>query len=126
MQASRDSNAGVRNDATRALGVLLQSSPALAAQVLAATFIEMMLSGIWTDRNKSCSVLEPMSMARDPQLLARLRAEALDPLIEMARWRSEGHSSRGKMVLARIGGAKEEDVPGLAFGPVEAVLKLVR
>ena len=51
---------------------------------------------------------------------------ALDPLIEMARWRSEGHSSRGKMVLARIGGAKEEDVLRLAFGPAEAVLELLK
>jgi hypothetical protein len=126
VQASRDSDDGVRNDATRALGVLLQSNPGLAAQIPAATFIEMMMSGIWTDRNKACSVLEPMSAARDPQLLARLRAEALDPLIEMARWRSDGHAARGKMILARIAGAKEPDIPMLAFGPVDAVLELLK
>jgi hypothetical protein len=126
VQASRDSNGGVRNDATRALGVLLQSSPALAAQIPAATFIEMMMSGIWTDRNKSCSVLEPMSMARDPQFLALMRAEALDPLIEMARWRSEGHAACGKTILARIAGAKEEEIARLAFGPAQTVLELLK
>uniref|UniRef100_Q025Y8 PBS lyase HEAT domain protein repeat-containing protein n=1 Tax=Solibacter usitatus (strain Ellin6076) TaxID=234267 RepID=Q025Y8_SOLUE len=126
MQASRDSSDGVRNDATRALGVLLRSNPGLAAQIPAATFIEMMKSGFWTDRNKACSVLQPMSEGRDPQLMARLRAEALDPLIEMARWRSEGHAACGKMILARIAGAKEADVPMLAFGPVEAVLELLK
>jgi hypothetical protein len=126
VQASRDSNGGVRNDATRALGVLLRSNPALAAQIPAATFIEMMMSGIWTDRNKSCSVLEPMSMARDPQFLALLRAEALDPLIEMARWRSDGHAACGKMVLARIAGAKEEEILRYGFGPTAAVLELLK
>ncbi len=126
VQASRDSNDGVRNDATRALGVLLQSNTALAAQIPAATFIEMMMSGIWTDRNKSCSVLEPMSQGRDPKFLAQLRAEALDPLIEMARWRSDGHAACGKTVLARIAGAKEADVPMLAFRPAEAVLELLK
>ncbi|HEY1495603.1 MAG TPA: HEAT repeat domain-containing protein, partial [Candidatus Solibacter sp.] len=126
VQASRDSNDGVRNDATRALGVLLRSNSALAAQIPVATFIEMMMSGIWTDRNKSCSVLDPMSQGRDPRFLARLREEALDPLIEMARWRSGGHAWCGKTVLARIAGVKESDVPGLAFGPAEAVLELLK
>ena len=126
VQASRDSNGGVRNDATHALGVLLRSNPGLAAQIPAATFIEMMMSGIWTDRNKACSVLEPMSAARDPELTARLRAEALDPLIEMARWRSEGHSACAKMVLARIAGAKEGEILRYGFSPAEAVLELLK
>lgn len=126
VQASRDSDGGVRNDATRALGVLLRSNSALASQIPATTFIEMMTSGIWTDRNKSCSVLEPMSAARYPQFLAQLRAEALDPLIEMARWRSDGHAACGKMILARIAGAKESDVPTLAFSPAQTVLELLK
>jgi hypothetical protein len=126
VQASRDSSSGVRNAATRALGVLLESDIGLASQIPAATFIEMMSSGIWVDRNKSCSVLEPMSKGRDPQFMAALRAGALEPVIEMARWRSPGHSSCGKTVLARIAGAKEEEVPRLSFGPVQAVLELLK
>ena len=65
-------------------------------------------------------------MARDPQLIARLRAEALDPLIEMARWRSEGHAACGKMVLARIAGAKEGEILRYGFSPAEAVLELLK
>ncbi|MCU1236946.1 MAG: hypothetical protein JWP63_4913 [Candidatus Solibacter sp.] len=111
--------------ATRALGVLLESNAALAAQVPAGLFVEMMKSGIWTDRNKYCWVLDPMSKARDPKFLARLRAEALDPLIEMAGWRSEGHSSCGRSILARIAGAPESEVPGLSFVPSDAVIALL-
>jgi hypothetical protein len=126
VHASRDPNADVRNDAIRALGVLLRANPALTPQVPSDTFIEMLSSGIWVDRNKSCSVVEPMTHTRDPQLLARLRAAALEPLIEMASWRSSGHSACAKMVLARIAGAKEEDVLALAFSPAQAVMELLK
>ena len=44
----------------------------------------------------------------------------------MASWRSLGHASCGKTVLARIAGAKEADVAGLSFGPVQAVLDLLK
>ena len=126
VRASRDANKDVRNDATRALGVLLVSNAALVSQVPPDNFIELAWSGIWSDRNKGCFVLEPMSRARDPKLLARLRDEALDPLIDMARWRSSGHAACGKMVLARVAGAGEEDIVALGFGPVSAVLDLLK
>jgi hypothetical protein len=126
VRASRDADGDVRNDATRALGVLLGANPAWIAQVPLETYIAMLSSGIWADRNKSCTVVEPMTKARNATLLARLRAGALEPLTEMARWRSPGHSACAKMVLARIAGAKEENIVALAFGPAQAVLDLLK
>jgi HEAT repeat protein len=84
VRASGDSSDDVRNDATRALGVLLESNPALAKWIPPQGFIDMMSSGIWTDRNKGGFVLEAMTRGRDPKLLGAVRAQALEPLIEMA------------------------------------------
>jgi hypothetical protein len=56
IKAARDSDDIVRNNATRALGVLLRSNGKLASQVPADTFIEMIGSGTWTDRNKGAAV----------------------------------------------------------------------
>ena len=46
---------------------------------------------------------------RDPSLLAKLRNEAMTPLIEMARWKSEGHAMPALKVLGRIAGASDEN-----------------
>ena len=46
-------------------------------------FIRLLRSGSWLDHNKASLVLVALTTTRDPQLLAQLRAEALDPLLEM-------------------------------------------
>src|SRR4030095_12707937 len=56
--AHRDSNDTVRNNATRALLVLADSSPKIAAGIPLAEFVEQLLSGTWTDVNKSSGLLE--------------------------------------------------------------------
>jgi hypothetical protein len=85
-------------------------------------FIDMMSSGIWTDRNKASFVLEPMTRGRDAKLLALLRAQALEPLIEMARWR-DGHQYPARHMLARIAGVPE--TPELILGPIQTLLDLL-
>lgn len=55
--ASHDQDEGVRNNATRALGVLASSHPKVAARIPAAGFVEMLNSGKWSDRNKAGSLL---------------------------------------------------------------------
>jgi hypothetical protein len=122
VRASRDSSDDVRNDATRALGVLLESNAALAKWIPPQGFIDMMSSGIWTDRNKASFVLEPMTRGRDAKLLALLRAQALEPLIEMARWR-DGHQYPARHMLARIAGVPE--TPELILGPIQTLLDLL-
>jgi len=54
---SRDPSEGVRNNATRALGVLPSSNADLVKQIPTATFVNMICSGIWSDRNQRASYL---------------------------------------------------------------------
>jgi len=124
VRASHDSNDGVRNNATRALGVLAESSPKITARIPAAPFIEMINSGSWTDRNKGAWVLESLTSGRDPKLLAQLRADALPSLIEMARWHSSGHAHTARLLLGRIAGIEEARLAKLiAAGNVEEIIK---
>jgi hypothetical protein len=105
--ASHDPDPDVRNNATRALGVLTNSDPRVAAQIPADGFIEMLNSGSWFDRNKAGFVLLDLSKGRSPRLLAQLRARALASLLEMARWHSAGHANAARMLLGRIAGIEE-------------------
>ena len=45
---------------------------------------------------------------RDPELLAALREQALAPLVEMARWKSEGHALPALIILGRVAGYSDE------------------
>lgn len=107
VRAGRDPDDAVRNNAVRALGVLIEAAPGLAGRIPAAGFIEMLSSGSWTDRNKAGRVLEQLSRRRDPQLLGRLRARALDALLEMARWRDAGHAYSARLILGRMAAIEE-------------------
>jgi multidrug efflux pump subunit AcrA (membrane-fusion protein) len=107
VRASHDPEDEVRNNATRALWVLAASSPKRAARIPAEGFIEMLYSRSWTDRNKSSLLLEALTRARDPKLLAELRSRAFDPLVEMLRWRSNGHASAARLILGRCAGIDE-------------------
>ena len=90
------------------------------------TFIEMLNSGTWTDRNKSAALLAQLTEQRDSALLAKIRSRALDSLIEMARWRRPGHAYSARVVLGRIGGLPEQRLNDLAWnGPVETVVASV-
>lgn len=114
VRASQDPDETVRNNATRALGLLAESSGKVAARIPAGGFITMLSSGSWTDRNKAGWVLTALTKSRDPKLLARLRSEAWVALIEMARWRNAGHAYNARILLARIAGIEEERAEQLA------------
>ena len=122
--ASRDPNETVRNNAVRALGVLARSDPKVAARIPAADFIEMLNSGEWTDRNKGGMLLEILSQRRDPRLLGRLRSQALESLIEMARWRSSRHAHSARLMLGRVAGIEESRLQQLVqAGQVEQIIQ---
>jgi hypothetical protein len=124
VRASHDPDDTVRNNAIRALGVLASSDPKEAARIPAAGFIAMLNSGSWTDRNKAGFLLDVLSEGRDPKLLGRLRAEALDSLIEMARWRVAGHANFARILLGRVAGIEENHLQQLvAAGQVDAIIK---
>ena len=107
VKASHDPDADVRNHATRALWVLAASSADRAARIPADGFLDMLYSRSWTDRNKASLLLEALTRKRDPRLLRSLRAEALDALLEMARWRNAGHAYAPRLILGRIAGIEE-------------------
>jgi hypothetical protein len=107
VRASYDLNDAVRNDAIRALGVLAESSPKVADRIPAEGFVAMLSSGSWTDRNKAAFLLIELSKRRSLRLLNQLRSQALDSLIEMARWRSRNHAYFARILLGRIAGIEE-------------------
>jgi hypothetical protein len=107
VNASRDPAEDVRNNATRALWVLAASSPRAAARIPADGFIEMLYSRSWTDRNKASLLLEVLTRSRRPELLTGIRAKAFVPLLEMARWRNQGHASAARLILGRCAGVEE-------------------
>lgn len=122
VHASRDSSGMVRNNATRALIVLAESNPKLAAEIPAEGFIDLLLSGTWTDLNKAGGLLDSITKSRGAKVLAQLRRpEVLDRLIEMARWRSHGEQAR--YILGRVAGIDESRLEQLVrAGDAEAII----
>lgn len=127
VRASRDADDIVRNNAIRALGVLAQSNPKVATRIPAAGFIEMLSSGSWTDRNKAGWLLDTLTTRRAPKLLGLLRSQALESLIEMARWRSTGHAYHARVLLGRIAGIEETRLQRLVeTGQVDQIIEALK
>jgi hypothetical protein len=110
VQASLDPDDDVRNNAVRALEVLATARPVLARRIPPRPFVRLLRSGAWLDHNKASLVLVALTMTREPKLLEELRAEALEPLLEMARWRYVGHAEAALTVLGRIAGIEEDSL----------------
>jgi len=111
--AIRDPDDGVRNAAMRALWVIAahgQKEPAAGIRVPAEPFIDMLWSLHWTDRNKASTALWQLTATRDAALLSKLRARALRPLIDIARWTDTGHAIPGLVLLGRIEGMTDEAI----------------
>jgi hypothetical protein len=118
--ASRDPDSDVRNNAMRALGEILRANPSAGREVPPDAFIDMVRSGIWTDRNKGCVVLWPLTQSRDAEVLTKIKAESEEALWEIARWRNVGWAFCARAVIGRIAGIPEERLNALAFGPLDA------
>lgn len=113
VDATRDPDAGVRNDATRALLVMANSNQQPTRRQIKIPlrpFIEMLNSFEWTDRNKSSNALGSLTYKRDPAILSELRQNALPSLIEMARWKSSGHAEASFYLLGRVAGFPEDEI----------------
>ena len=113
IHASYDSADSVRNNSVRALSVLATCSAKSASRIPSSGFIEMLNSGVWTDRNKSGLVMMALTLSRNPNLLAELRARALPSLIEMAHWNLD-HAYSARIILGRIAGIDESQLEKLA------------
>lgn len=102
-QAVSDPDDEVRNNAVRALSVLLAARNAQPLSIDPQPFIALLFSGKWTDRNKGSLFLFRLTEGRDPALLDVLRRQALQPLIEGASWSGDpGHSTAFLVILGRI------------------------
>jgi len=128
VEAARDPDSGVRNNATRSLGaiaVLADLKPELGIRIDPSVFIAMLDSVNWTDRNKAGFVLEGLTKSKQPELLQQLREHAMPDLIEMARWKSTGHAFGFVEILGRIAGwsdKKTTDTWAWGKGDGEAVI----
>jgi hypothetical protein len=111
--AMKDSNSTVRNNAMRALGLIAgyaAAHPEKNLKIPFSPFVEMLNSIEWTDRNKSSLALAEITEKRNPQLLGLLRRKAIPSLIEMARWKNEGHAQMPLIILARAAGFSEDEI----------------
>jgi hypothetical protein len=116
VQGMSDPSDEVRNNAMRALLVFADAAPGVSGsipRVPAERFIDFLNSPVWSDRNKASAALMALSARRDPGLLATLRKKALASLVEMARWKSEGHAFAAFTILGRIAGYSDETARGL-------------
>ena len=130
----RDPSDDVRNNAMRALALIAMfalKNPAPGLVVPATPFIDLLNSIEWTDRNKASLALESLTETRDPALISELRSRALPSLIEMARWKSEGHAESAFLVLGRVAGLPDDAITaafarGDRDSVIEAALKLAK
>ena len=110
LEAARDPDATVRNNATRSLGAIAEFAgrrPDLGIRIDPALFIDMLNSVVWTDRNKGSMILTVLTEGGDAALLQQIRDRALPSLVEMARWKSAGYSF---LLLGRMAGITDEEV----------------
>jgi hypothetical protein len=122
IEAGRDADAGVRNNAIRALGVIASSSQQRARMIPAKPFIALLNSDKWLDRNKASWLMVSLTASRDAKLLAQLRKDAIDALIEMARWHFVDHASLARRLLGRIAGIDEARLDTLIVDQPEAII----
>jgi hypothetical protein len=101
VRAVRDANDTVRNNATRALGEILRGDPSTAAQIPPDPFIELVRSGVWSDRNKGSIALMTLVQSAPPEVLRRIKAEAGDAVAEIAAW-PENWAFAAKAILAKL------------------------
>ena len=109
--AMSDPAEGVRNDAMRALLVIAEMTPndgRRVPRIPPQPFIALLGSPVWSDRNKAAGALETLTRGRDPGSLKAVRRQAVPPLSEMARWKSEGHAQPAFLILGRIAGYSDE------------------
>jgi hypothetical protein len=126
LHASLDPDDGVRNDAVRALEVLAGAKPELAKKIPPEAFVRLLRSGVWLDHNKASLLLVALTKSRDPEVLTLLRTEALEPLLEMARWRNIGHAEAALSILGRMAGIDEAALDKLIeAGQADAIIQKV-
>jgi hypothetical protein len=111
--ALRDSDPDVRANACRslvAIAVFARLNPGEGIKIEPTWFIEMLNSLSWSDRNRALAALQIFTDMRDPAVLDQLRERALEPLIEMARWKTLAHALPAFILVGRVAGFTDEQI----------------
>jgi hypothetical protein len=111
--ALKDADAGVRGIAAQnltALAVFASLNPKAGVKVEATWFIEMLNSLSWSDRNRALAALQILTDSRDPSVLNQLNERALQPLVEMARWKTLAHALPAFVLVGRIAGSSDKEI----------------
>ena len=128
LHAVSDADEIVRNNAMRAIGIIADYSnqqPQLKIKIPVDPFINMMNSISWTDRNKSSFVLLALTTNRDIKVLDQLKRKALQPIVDMANWKSEGHFMPGYLMLGRIAGWTDQEIMDGTNQRMESIKKML-
>ena len=110
-----DPDPAVRNNAIRALFVLVSSPVELQAPIPYATFVNLLASGVREDRTKSIALLAALTEDRDSAVLTAILERSLAPLVECARWSWSGHAYRARVILGRIAGIDDATISARAW-----------
>jgi hypothetical protein len=112
-RALRDPDPTVRANALRALAAFVvysQKHPEEGLRVSPTWLIEMLNSIVWTDRNNAAVALVTLTEGRDGDLLKQLETRAMQPVVEMARWKYLPHALPGFILAGRIAGVPEKEL----------------
>jgi len=117
--ALKDADAGVRNNAARALmalAVLARLDPNYGMKIEPTWFIEMLNSLSWSYRNQVLKALQILTDNRDASVLDQLHERALPSLVEMARWKTLSHALPAFVLLGRLAGMPDTQVQAVWTG----------
>lgn len=115
--AAFDADGVVRNNAVRALAIIGaygQEHVEAGIEIDYTRFVELLNSVEQTDRNKGLFLLRLNGAEPDPRVIAALKEGALPSLIEMCRWRNDGHAAPACTLLASVVGAPATEEEALA------------
>jgi hypothetical protein len=115
--AAFDADGGVRNNAVRALAIIGaygQEHVEAGIEIDYTRFVELLNSLEQTDRNKGLFLLRLNGAEPDRRVIAALKERALPSLIEMCRWRNDGHAAPACFLLASVVGTPAPEEQALA------------
>jgi hypothetical protein len=120
-----DSEPEVRNNAVRALMVLASVKQTDLRKLSVEPVEALLLSGVWSDRNKASLLLDQLTASRDPAMLRELHTTSLDAIIEGASWHGDpGHAGAFVILLGRIAKLPEERL--FPTPDVEAIADIIK
>lgn len=123
--AMRDSDEGVRGEATRSLGAIAAlgaRDPELGIRVEPTWFIQMLNSIVRSDRTRAVSALVGLTEQRRQYVLDQIRETAMQSLGEMARWRPLEQALPAYLVLGRVAGIPENEIQAAWTGDARDAL----